>query len=170
MPSQTFGQHCQKVPARRRHWGQGISPASDVLTSKRDACTTAALWRRWPLAPPLAGLFQSSKVIGVGGQSPLPLKDYWHMESRVFLTWDSTFSSPSSSCQTQEAVHNSVPLETNICAAHPKKKPNEYHCTHQASWSSYSGRHSGQLGVMYDSLSRLFTQHLLNFIRRGCPC
>ena len=35
---QAFRQHCQKVTACRRHWGQGISPASGVLTSKRYAC------------------------------------------------------------------------------------------------------------------------------------
>lgn len=32
----------QKVTARRRHWGQGISPASGVLTSKRYACALTA--------------------------------------------------------------------------------------------------------------------------------
>ena len=42
MFAQTFRQRCQKVSARRRHWGQGISPASSVLTSKRDACALSA--------------------------------------------------------------------------------------------------------------------------------
>ena len=63
----TFRQHCRKVTARRRHWGQGISPASGVLTSKRDACTSAARGRRWLLAPPLAGLFPSGKVVEMSG-------------------------------------------------------------------------------------------------------
>ena len=38
----TFRQCCQKVTAHRRHWGQGISPASGVLTSKRCACALTA--------------------------------------------------------------------------------------------------------------------------------
>jgi hypothetical protein len=40
--AQTFRQRYRKVSARRRHWGQGESPASGVLTSKRYACTTAS--------------------------------------------------------------------------------------------------------------------------------
>ena len=42
MFAQTFRQRCQKVTARRRHRGQGISPASGVLTSKRYACALTA--------------------------------------------------------------------------------------------------------------------------------
>ena len=42
----TFRQCFRNVSARRRHWGQGISPASGILTSKCYACAIAAQGRR----------------------------------------------------------------------------------------------------------------------------
>ena len=58
----TFRQRCQKVTARRRHWGQGSSPASGVLTSKRDACVLTAGGGE-ALAPPAAGLSFRGRLI-----------------------------------------------------------------------------------------------------------
>ena len=67
---QTFRQHCQKVTACRRHWGQGISPASGVLTSKRYACALTALGGEG-LGPANGGAFPQWQIDWNGRAEPV---------------------------------------------------------------------------------------------------
>ena len=68
----TFRQCCQKVTARRRHWGQGISPASGVLTSKRYACAPSPPGRRGPQPRRWRSCSKTVKSLNLGAEPAAP--------------------------------------------------------------------------------------------------
>ena len=130
-----IGSELFQFSVRRRHWGQGIPPASAQNVHFCYACALTASGGEG-LSPARGGAFPSGKLIEKGGRSrPLVRKDTTLIRSRLWQTvfagcdrftlfspkrehinhtpcsdafpaWERISSSPSSSCQAQEAAHS----------------------------------------------------------------